>query len=54
MSLQYLKKDVRDEVDFLHADKRQSFLQVNFNTLSIKVLKVLSFLMGMIKLSQST
>ena len=54
MSLQYLKKDVRDELDFLHADKHQSFLQVNFNTLSIKVLKVLSILMGMIKLSQST
>ena len=27
MSLQYLKKEVRDEVDFLHADKHQSFLQ---------------------------
>ena len=32
MSLQYLKKEVRDEVDFLHADKHQSLLQVNFNT----------------------
>ena len=31
MSLQYLKKGVRDKVDFLHA----SFLQVNFNTLGI-------------------
>ena len=31
MSLQYLKKEVRDEVDFLHADKHQSLLQVNFN-----------------------
>ena len=29
MSLQYLKKEVRDEVDFLHADKHQSFLQGN-------------------------
>ena len=37
MSLQYLKKEVRDEVDFLHADKHQSFLQVDFNTLGIKV-----------------
>ena len=37
MSLQYLVKGVRDEVDFLHADKHQSFLQVNFNTLTIKV-----------------
>ena len=37
MSLQYLKKEIRDEVDFLHADKNQSFLQVDFNTLGIKV-----------------
>ena len=36
MFLQYLKKEVRDEVDFLHSDKHQSFLQVDFNTLSIK------------------
>ena len=35
MSSQYLKKEVRDEVDFLHADKHQSFLQVGFNTLAI-------------------
>ena len=27
MSLQYCKKEVRYEVDFLHADKHQSFLQ---------------------------
>ena len=56
MSLQYLKKEVRDEVDFLHADKHQSFLQVDFNTLGIKVSYkvVLSLLMGMIKHSQST
>ena len=33
MSLQYLKK----EVDFLHADKQQSFLQVDFNTFGAKV-----------------
>ena len=32
MFLQYLKKEVRDEVDFLHSDKHQSFLQVDFNT----------------------
>ena len=37
MSLQYLKKEVKDEVDFLHGDKHQSFLKVNFNTLGIKV-----------------
>ena len=32
-----LKKEVRDEVDILHADKHQSFLQIGFNTLGIKV-----------------
>ena len=39
MSLQCLcnisLKEVRDEVDFLHVDKHQSFLQVDFNTLVI-------------------
>ena len=29
ISLQYLKKEVSDEVDFLHADKHESFLQIN-------------------------
>ena len=55
MSLKYLKKEVRDEVDFLHGDKHQSFLQIDFNTLSIKVLYkvILSVLMGRIKHSQS-
>ena len=37
MSLQYLKKEVRDEVNFLHADKHQSFVKVYFNTSDIKV-----------------
>ena len=56
MSLQYLKKEVRDEVDFLHVDKHQSFLQVDFNTLGIKdaYKVILSLLLGMIKHSQST
>ena len=27
ISLQYVKKEVSDEVDFLHADKHESFLQ---------------------------
>ena len=56
MSLQYLKKEVRNEVDFLHADKHQSFLQVDFNILGIKVSYkvILSLLMGMIKYSQIT
>ena len=30
MSLQYLKKEVRDEVDFFHTNKHQSFLRVDF------------------------
>ena len=53
MSLQYLRKEVRDEVDFLHADKHQSFLQVDFNILGIKVSYkvVLSLLMGRITYS---
>ena len=56
ISLQYLKKAVRDDVYLLHADKQQSFLQVDFNTLVIKVSQkvILSLLMGMIKHSQST
>ena len=56
MSLQYFKKEVRKKVDFLHVDKHQSFLQVDFNTLDFKdVYKViLSLLLGMIKHSQST
>ena len=29
ISLQYLKKEVRDKVDFLHADKHESFLQID-------------------------
>ena len=54
--LQYLEKEVRDEIHFLHADKRKSFLQVDFNILRIKVFYkvILSLLMGMIKHSQVT
>ena len=37
MFLQCLKKEVKDEVDFLHGDKHQSFLKVYFITLGIKV-----------------
>ena len=50
MSLQYLKKEVRDEVDFLYADKHQSFLEVDLNILGIKVSykAVLSLLVDMI------
>ena len=32
-----ISKKVKDKVDFLHADKHQSFLKVYFNTLGIKV-----------------
>ena len=54
--LQYLKKEVSDEVDFLHAEQHQSFPQVDFSTLGIKNSHkvILSLLMGMIKHSQST
>ena len=44
-----------DEIDFLHADKYYSFLQVDFNTLGIKVsYKVmLSLLMETLKVLSS-
>ena len=50
VSLQYLKKELRDEGDFLNEDKHQSFLQLDFNTLVIKVFYrvILPLLMGMI------
>ena len=37
MSWQYLKKEVRAEVDFLHADKLQSFFQLDIKV-SYKVM----------------
>ena len=37
VSLQYLKKEVKDEVNFLHADKHESLLNIYFNVLVIKV-----------------
>ena len=43
ISLQYFKKQVSDEVDFLHADEHESLLQID--TL---------ILMGMVKHSQSS
>ena len=50
MSLQHLKEEVRDKVDFLHVDKHQGFLQDDFNTSGIKVsYKLVILLMGMIK-----
>ena len=56
MPLQYLIKEVRDEIDFFHTDKHQSFLQVDFNTLGIKVSYkvILPLLMGIIKNSEVT
>ena len=39
MALQYLKKEVTDKVDFLHADKHRSFLQNNFKTSGISFLE---------------
>ena len=36
MSAEYHKREVRDVVDFLNADKYQSGLQVDFNTLGTK------------------
>ena len=48
MSLQYLKEEVRDEVDFLHVDEHRSYLKVYINIMYIKVsYKVIaSLLMG--------
>ena len=43
ISLQYLKKEVSDEVDFLHADKHENFLQSDT-----------MILMGMVKHLQSS
>ena len=53
--LQYLEKDVREEVEFLHADNHPNFLQVDLNTLSINFFYkvILSLVMGMIKHSKS-
>ena len=49
-------ENVRDEVEFLRADKHQSFLHGDFNSLAIKVSckVILSLLIGMIKHSQNT
>ena len=50
------EKEVGDEVGFLYADKHQRFIQIDYNTLSIKVFHkvTLSLLMDMIKHSHST
>ena len=42
------KKEVKDEVEFLDADKHQSFLRVDFSTLGIKVFyKIIDMIMKM-------
>ena len=43
ISLQYLKKELSDEVDYLHGDKHESLLQIDS-----------MILMGMVKHSQSS
>ena len=54
MSLQYLKKEVPDK-HFLHADKHQNGLKVDFNTLTTKFSnRVILSLMSMMKHSQSS
>ena len=35
ISLLYLKENVKDEVDFLHADNRQRFLQIGTTILGV-------------------
>ena len=42
ISLQYLKKELSDEIDFMHADEHESLLQIDTMTL-----------IGIIKHSQS-
>ena len=52
MSLQYLQKQVWDEVDFLHEGEHQSFLQVYFNTLVVKVsFQLIPYLFKLLKLT---
>ena len=47
ISLQYLKKDVSDEVDFLHVDKHRGLLQIDtmilMQTSIPKIPKITSF-----------
>ena len=43
ISRQYLKKQVSDEVDFLHADNNESFLQID-----------IMFFLGIVKHSQNS
>ena len=47
---------MRYEVDFLHADKHQSFLQIDFNTFRVNISHkvILLINIGMVKHSQST
>ena len=44
ISLQYLRKEMSDEIDFLHADKYEKLIKLQIDTM---------ILMGMVKHSQS-
>ena len=50
ISLQYLKQEFSNEVDFFHADMYENLLQIDSMILRL----ILSLLMGMIKHSQIT
>ena len=50
ISLQYLKQEFSNEVDFFHADMHENLLQIDSMILRL----ILSLLMGMIKHSQIT
>ena len=39
MSLQYIKKEIRNELNFLHADKYQNFPQVNLQSDTIIIIE---------------
>ena len=56
MPVQYLKKEERDKVGFLHAVKYQSGLQVDFNTMGTKggYKRILGLLISMMKHCQIT
>ena len=53
MFSQYPEKEVKDEVDFLHADKDQSFLKTLWAS-KLSTGLILTLLMCMIKHSQIT
>ena len=54
MSLQYLEKEVKDEVACLHADKHQSFLKISALWASNFPASLIYLVMDIIKHSQIT